>query len=570
LLQNKAQDRAAGGGRTGLTSEQANLSLLAIRIDSMNAPQATADRPASPTGRPLSRRRRWIFRLAAIALGLVPFIAFELVCLGLGWGRPELHDDPLVGFSNVRPLFVPTSDGLGREIPPSRLPWFCHDSFAVPKPANEFRAFVLGGSTVQGHPFARQTSFTTWLEISLAAADPARSWRFINCGGVSYATYRLVPILEEVLNYQPDLIILYEGHNEFLEARSFEHLHRGGLLTSAVDAASRLRTFTLLREGYLRLRGRSSTDPSSTRTILPEEVEALLDYRGGLEQYHRNDAMREDVIRQYHFNLLRMVRMCREQGVEVLLINPVSKLRDCPPFKSEHSADLTPEQLHRWEELTDAAGGQLRRGSLGYVRARELYQQAAEIDPRHAGGLYNLAEACDLLEDYSAAKSAYLAAKDADVCPLRILQPMNDAVLEIASQENVPLFDAERLFAEHSKNGIPGGDWLIDHVHPTIAGHQLLADEISALLVARGVIEKPAADWQQIRTARYQEHFDALDPLYFEKGMQRLKGLTDWAAGRAKQLRAGDSSPVAAESGAAEPSASHSAPPGGGNNRSPR
>ncbi len=510
----------------------------------MEAPQAIADKPAS---RPLSRRRRWTFRLAAIVLGLLPFILFELACLAVGWGRPELHDDPLVGFSSVRPLFVPTSDGLGREIPQSRLPWFCHDSFAVPKPPNEFRTFVLGGSTVQGHPFASQTSFTTWLEISLAAADPSRTWRFVNCGGVSYATYRLVPILEEVLEYQPDLIVLYTGHNEFLEARSFEHLQRGGLITGAVDAASRLRTFTLLREGYLRLQGRSSSEPTAGRTILPTEVEALLDYRGGLEQYRRDDAWRQGVIDQYRFNLRRMVRMCRARGVDVLLVNPMSKLRDCPPFKSEHSADLSADQLERWQDLTEAAAAQLRRGSLGYPRALELYQQAVEIDPLHAGGQYNLAEVYDLLEESSMAKAAYIAAKDADICPLRILQPMNDAVLEIAKQENVLVFEAQKLFAEHSNGGIPGGDWLIDHVHPTIAGHQLLADEMSSLLVARGVVSAPPDDWQQIRTARYQEHFDALDRLYFEKGMQRLRGLTDWAAGRAKQLRPGDVDPLAAE-----------------------
>jgi len=516
----------------------------------MEAPQAIADTPVPSAGRPVSNRRRWMFRLAAIALGLLPFLLFELACLAFGWGHPELHDDPLVGFSNVRPLFVPTSDGLAREIPPSRLPWFCHDSFAVPKPANEFRAFVLGGSTVQGHPFARQTAFSTWLEISLAAADPSRIWRFVNCGGVSYATYRLVPILEEVLKYQPDLIILYTGHNEFLEDRSFEHLQRGGPIAGAVDVASRLRTFTLLREGYLRLQRRSSAEPSSGRTILPSEVEALLDYRGGLEQYHRDEAWRQGVIDQYRFNLRRMVRMCRERGVKVLLVNPVSKLRDCPPFKSEHSTELSAEQLRHWQELTESAAGQFRRASLGYSRALELYQEAAKIDPLHAGGQYNLAECHDLLEQYAEAKAAYLAAKEADVCPLRILQPMNDVVLEIARHENgVLLFDANQLFVEHSKNGIPDGEWLIDHVHPTIAGHQLLADKISALLVAQGIVSTPRGDWQQVRKARYQEHFDALSPLYFEKGMQRLKGLTDWAAGRAKQLR-----PEAASAPAVEPS----------------
>ena len=46
----------------------------------------------------------------------------------------------------------------------------------------------------------------------------------INCGGVSYASYRLGPILDEVLGYEPDLIMLYTGHNEFLEARTYPRL----------------------------------------------------------------------------------------------------------------------------------------------------------------------------------------------------------------------------------------------------------------------------------------------------------------------------------------------------------
>ena len=94
-----------------------------------------------------------------------------------------------------------------------------------------------------------------------------------------------MPILEEVLRYEPDLIILYTGHNEFLEQRAFDHIQsRGRLLNASLQAASRLRTFTLLREAYLRLQGVSSSEPSESRPILPTEVDALLDYRGGLQE----------------------------------------------------------------------------------------------------------------------------------------------------------------------------------------------------------------------------------------------------------------------------------------------
>jgi hypothetical protein len=55
------------------------------------------------------------------------------------------------------------------------------------------------------------------LELELQATQPDRTWEVINCGGVSYGSWRLVAVLKEVLQYAPDLIILATGENEFLE-----------------------------------------------------------------------------------------------------------------------------------------------------------------------------------------------------------------------------------------------------------------------------------------------------------------------------------------------------------------
>ncbi len=137
---------------------------------------------------------------------------------------------------------------------------------------------------------------------------------------------------------------------------------------------------------------------------------------------------------------------------------------------------------------------------------------------------------------YDKARGAYLEAKEQDLCPLRIVQPMNEAVLDIAEESSVPLIDADRLISERSTHRIPGGDWLIDHVHPTIEGHQLLADALADLIVARHVPE-PQAAWRQTAHTRYREHFDALSPHYFQKGTQQLESLRKWAQGRATRLR---------------------------------
>ena len=35
-------------------------------------------------------------------------------------------------------------------------------------------------------------------------------------GGVSYASYRVAALMEELVRYEPDLFVIYSGHNEFL------------------------------------------------------------------------------------------------------------------------------------------------------------------------------------------------------------------------------------------------------------------------------------------------------------------------------------------------------------------
>lgn len=486
---------------------------------------------------PMSRRRLWAFRVMAVLLAIAPLVLIEGVCRLLDWGRAAQQSDPFVGFRAVHPLFVKNADGTRYEVPKGRQGYFRPESFAVAKRPDEYRIFCLGGSTVQGNPFGNETSFTTWLELSLQAAEPSRAWEVINCGGVSYASYRLVPILEEVLRYQPDLVIFCEGHNEFLEARSFEHVQaRGRGVNAALSAAMHVRSFNLAREGYLRTTGQSSADPPQGRPILPAEVEALLDFRGGLEEYQRDDAWRQGVIAQFRYNLVRMAEMTRAAGVDFLLVNPVCNLSETPPFKSEHRADLTPEELERWEVACEMARAAMRGPRPNVHEAVRQFKRACRIDPLHAGAFYNLAKCYHAVGRVDEARKAYIQAKELDVCPLRILEPMRAAVAEVARETNTPLLDGYALLEERSTDHILGADWLADHVHPTIAGHQLWADKLTELLESLGKV-KIGADWESLKNDRYKQHFDSLGDLYFVRGREHLTALKNWAAGRAKRLR---------------------------------
>lgn len=140
--------------------------------------------------REASPARRWLFRCAAVLLGLSVFAAIELGCRLSGLGEPVEIDDPFVGFSDVQPLFELDESGTRFRTSPALGKFFNEDSFAARKSKGTFRIFCLGGSTVQGRPFQKETSFTTFLQQGLEAADSSRDWEVINCGGISYARDR--------------------------------------------------------------------------------------------------------------------------------------------------------------------------------------------------------------------------------------------------------------------------------------------------------------------------------------------------------------------------------------------
>ena len=487
-------------------------------------------------------RRAILFRGLAVLLGLLPFLVIELGLRAFGLGRPDWHEDPFVGFSAVRPLFELNDSGERYEIARSKRTHFYPESFAVRKEPREFRIFCIGDSTVQGNPWTTETSFTTWLEISLNAAEPARHWDVINCGGISYASYRMVPILEEVLRYQPDLVIVHCSHNEFLEDRTYGELKRTPQwLWRSHEQVSRLRLYNVLRSMTgkpqrslaTNTSGESVTDSDGKRSVMTAEVEALLDYRGGLELYHRDEAWQRGVIVHYEFNLRRMTSIARQAGVPLILMNPACNLRDSPPFKAEHRAGLSERERLQWDDLWAQARANYASQP---IEAQRLLREALAIDDQHAGLHYDLAKCYDSLSQFSDARAEYLLAKELDVCPLRILEPMNDIVLQVGSDTQTPVVDVRTLFDHLSRDGIPGGDWFADHVHPTIPGYQRVADELADELVRLGRIH-PQAEWLETKEQRYAEHLDSLPALYFIRGQQRLRALMLWAYGRVTKER---------------------------------
>ena len=477
--------------------------------------------------------KRILLRFLAILLGFFPLLALEIGLRIAHFPPSKPAIDPLVDLHHLQPLFTLSSDRQRYFIGPERQPLFRPAQFAAAKPKGTFRIFALGGSTTQGEPYSTETAFPEWMKINLEAATEGDKIEAINCGGLSYASYRVRAILEEVLGYEPDLIVIYSGQNEFLERRSYEGWRRVPLpLARAGGWLTQMHVIRLGR-GLLGQETDQQRSNFSQRTQLQKEVDALLDYSGGLNDYHRDDPWREPVTAHFRWNLQQMVARCQSAGVPVVLVRPVVNLLDCPPMKFEPLSNLDVRQRSDFEAAWAGAQAASQEPEL----ARQWLLKAYAIDPEHAGVNFFLGRLAWEGGQWDLARQYLQAAKDFDVCPLRALTAIQEAVTEVAQQFQVPCVDAERLFSERSDHGVVGNRWLVDHVHPTIEGHQLLGEALCELSLEQGWLPTREPNWREHRADRVRAHLSSLGEDYFHRGKQRLQGLLLWTQGRAKKIR---------------------------------
>jgi len=463
--------------------------------------------------------------MAAVFLALFSIVLLETAFRLFDVGTPAEYVDPFVGFSRTYPLFVKDEAAVEYHTAASRRLHFGEQQFPVQKPTTAFRAFCLGGSTVHGRPYQPDTAFPKWLDIELQQTDKSQAVEMINCGGISYASYRLVPILEEVLDYSPDLIVVATGHNEFLEDRTYQTIKsRSPTRAWLEERVYSLRTMTLARR--LLDAARSNVRETDTRPVLPDEVEARLDSRSGYASYHRDEEWRRQVISHFEQSIRGMVRLCADAGVPLVLVNLGCNLRDCPPFKSELDTELRPDRESEWQAAFDTATA---AEATDVDEALRSYRQAEQIDDHFALLDYRIAHCFDRLGQFEAARRYYLQAKEKDVCPLRILEAMHQVLTTVAHETNTPLVDANRMFEQLSPDALPGNNWYIDHVHPTIGGHQRIAQAIAVELRRSGIVAD-RGDWSdQQRRRAYRQHWKELSPAYFANGRKRVHWLESWA-----------------------------------------
>ncbi len=434
-------------------------------------------------------KKKWLGNLCLLLIS--PVVFFLLIESFLWVFQVESlrkDEDPLLSFS-TDPLFEKQIEKGHTYYKTSlnKQAFFNPQKFTEKKEKNDRRIFVLGGSTAYGRPYRDIVSFSGWLRGYLEESSTTKKWDVINASGVSYASYRIVKLVEEFLDYDSDYFIVYMGHNEFLENRTYEKVKNLPFILRWINQKiSKMRLYAL---GFRLVKSRETNvaDNDKTKSVLntsiEKEVNTKLDYAIGPEQFFRNDSHRKEVVDHFKLSLTRMVNLAAKKGIPIILVKPASNLKDCSPFKSQWDFSTGQDSSHilkTWEEA------KLEEENGNKDKAMRLYQVLIKENVRYAELHYRLGKLFLKQKKYSLAKEHFLLAKEEDVCPLRILSPLQKVLNSFKGNSNVIFLDAndllERNFQKKYKHSILGEEFFFDHVHLRIEQHQFLSKILISII----------------------------------------------------------------------------------------
>ncbi|MEM1056583.1 MAG: tetratricopeptide repeat protein [Bacteroidota bacterium] len=433
-----------------------------------------ADGP-TPSGE-LSPGRKRAFTVAMLLLPVLFFLVLEggLRLVGYGASYPLF-----VEVENAPDLLMPSREVAQRYFTQqATVPTPNPDFFPIEKGEDVVRIVAQGGSSAAGYPFYRGASFPQVLGTRLRLAYPGQEVEVVNTAMAAVNSYTLLDFADEILEVEPDAIVIYAGHNEFygaLGAASTESFGRNPAIVRTYLALRDWGTVQLIRDiagGIAGLFAEREAGERPSNTLMARMI--------GEQSVPLGGEIYEAGLNQFESNLDHLLARYAEAGVPVYISTLASNIRDQRPFITD--TEGSPE----WQAKAQAGIDSLQAGNAR--AAIPLLQEAIALDSSAADPHFALGRSYLLLGEAESAREALERARDLDALRFRAPTAFNRVIREVAERHGATLVDGEQALRDASPGGLIGRRMMLEHLHPTLDGYSVLADAFYAAMTGDALL----------------------------------------------------------------------------------
>jgi len=366
----------------------------------------------------------------------------------------------------------------------NNVPESIQDVFAIAKEPNTFRVFVLGGSSAAGYPFMPLGSFSRYIRQRLEQNYPEINIEVVNLSLTAVNSYTIRDLIPDVLDEDPDLILIYAGHNEYYGALGVGSMESLGKSTNVVNFLLSINNFKIVQLVGDVLKAAIS--------LLPDDNESksgtLMARMAQNQKIELESETYELGIQQFRKNITDAINLVQKQKVPIIISTLVSNIKDQHPFISNLKNSL-------------------QNAKKVYAEAKKQYS----------------------VSNYTKADSLFRLAKDLDQLRFRAPERLNEVIRKLGAEFNIPIVNTDSILSFQSPNGIIGDNLMIDHLHLTLEGYkdlgQLFYEEINSTNLLPNKIPIHKYEKQDSITRKYFI-FSELDSSIANFKLQLLKN--DW------------------------------------------
>ncbi len=414
-------------------------------------------------------------------------------------------------------LLLANPEVARRYFPANDLPSFgTSDALSKIKDDSTIRIIALGGSTTAGYPYFYNGSFPALLKLRLAEVYPGYRIEMFNLGMTAINSFTVLDFTRDIIHYEPDLLVIYTGHNEFygaLGSSSTRSASGSIAIIRAYQFFAKYRLFILLKDvltirpqAKFASRGETRMARMVANTAIPL----------GSTSYNRT-------VENFTRNITDILNLARKYDVPVVLGTLASNLRDLSPFISCSAQPGTSVII---DSLLAIGYGWLASGDL--IGAREQAQAALALDSLYAASWFMSGKVWLATGEVKDSQMAFSWARDLDCLRFRASSDINYRIRDMARRDGVYLADVESLMNHVAEHNVIGSDLMLEHLHPTLSGahhiSQIFAEAIIKLQVlATGLQAAP------LPGIKYFLDRDGVTSLDFKiAGFQMQTLLSDW------------------------------------------